>query len=55
MCRGQDVGDGIWPVLAALLSRAAQLQVRRGPRLAAMHWRRRLAAACMPQCSGSHV
>ena len=28
VCRGQDVGDGVWPVVAALLPRAAQLQVR---------------------------
>ena len=37
VCRGQDVGDGVWPVVAALLPRAAQLQVRAG-----LVWRRRV-------------
>ncbi len=33
--RSQDMGDGDWAVVAALLPRAAQLQVRAGPGVAA--------------------
>jgi hypothetical protein len=52
VCRGQDVGDGVWPVVAALLPRASQLQVRCGQALFG-GWRRfpsRGSRRRMPQC-----
>ncbi len=59
VCRGQDVGDGVWPVVAALLPRAAQLQVRF--RQWGLGWRRdrdsvaRLAAAHAVVLQGLNV
>jgi hypothetical protein len=56
VCRGQDVGDGVWPVLAAVLPRAVQLQVRRGQALSGGNVRFRRAACGglrAPKCSGS--
>ena len=51
LCRGQDVGDGVWPVVSALLPRAAQLQVRREwARLAAARDSVARLQACALQC-----
>ena len=44
VCRGQEVGDGVWALVAAVLPRAAQLQVRRGQASAGGDARFRCAA-----------